>query len=241
MSDNPKYPESTDVTNWDQFTQKNPEPPKDNVILEQKYRGSDFTVSEVNPDNPTIVSGTATTVGSGPNYQDTGKKLADIKISSDNFMLGASAGGQLFRDVFENEQSDLNVISEAILNASKGIREKVGLGMQKKALRVKAIQNLERFTDSGGVVKSERYNKEKLTFMKQVLSKMPENTTQEQFDQMVQKLVIARQIMNVKVSLHNSGDISNMGYQDGFKRAFNGLAETYRSQPDYEEKYWYLK
>lgn len=241
MSDNPKYPESTGVTNWDQFTKINPEPPKDSVILEQKYRGSDFTVSEVKPDNPIIVNGTANTVGNEPNYQDTAKKLADIKISSDNFMLGASVGEQLFRDVFENEQSDLNVLSEAILDASKGIKEKIGLGMQKKALRVKAIQNLERFTDSGGVEKSERYNREKLTFMNQVLAKMPENTTQEQFDQMVQKLVTARQIMNVKVPSHNSGDISNEGYQDGFKRAFNGLAETYRSQPDYEEKYWYLK
>lgn len=95
MSDNPKYPESPDVTNWDQFTQKNPEPLKDNVILEQKYQGSDFTVSEVKPDNPVIVNGTAATAGNEPRYQDTKRQLNDVKISSDSFMFGASEGGKL--------------------------------------------------------------------------------------------------------------------------------------------------
>ena len=80
--------------------------------------------------------------------------------------------------------------------------------------------------------------------MKRALSNMPEGTTQSEFDESVKKLISIREILQEDTMpsyLTVEDGVAKAGFKDGFKRAFNSIADTYRSQSDYGEKYWYLK
>lgn len=245
MSDHPKYPESPDVTNWDQFTQKHPKSAKENLILEKKFTGN-YEVSDNKPENPILVEGISLNIGNEPRYQDTEKQLERIKISSDAFMFGANKGWELSHDVFEKDSNDLKVVSDALVEAAKGFKEKIGFGMGGAALRVKAIQDVAMFTDpkNDNWSLTRGFQDRKRSFMKKALSNMPKGTTTEEFDESVKKLMKVRSLLREDFLPSNNvseADHAKAEFKDGFIRAFNGIAETYRSQPNYNEKYWYLK
>lgn len=247
-----------------------------NLIIDAPRRVDGYvSISNVGPDNPLIISGSAVTVGDARQSPDVKQQLEVFKEAGDAFMVGAGIGYTLGYDVFDNNRQELAGVAEAFVEADKGFIDRTPLGRSEGPIKIDAMREMDNFYDPRyqNIELRKSYYEERRKYLgKAYLNWKPidengrvlEKPPQEKFDKLTHKLVTVRNVVagrslpvlpadliENKVTADADKDAVAAeqirkeriakSYQDGFKRAFESIADTKRSEGDFNEKYWYLK
>jgi hypothetical protein len=238
------------------------------IIDAPNRKGGYVNISPVKPDNPLIISGTSVTVGKDPETLDIKAKLDVLKEAGDAFMVGAGYGYTLGHDVFGDNKQELSDVAAAFVSAEKGLLDATFLGRSEGPIRVAAMREMTSFYDerNKGIELRKSYYERRKKYLDKAYSRWEpkilnagteQKPPRETFDTLANKLVTVRKIIageslpvlpedlaENKVVLDNDENAKakiSAGYQDGFKRAFESVAETHKTERGFEEKYWYLK
>ena len=218
--------------------------------------------SREKPSNPITIEGKARTVSKKNEPLDIKNHLDEIKVANSAFEVGAGYGYTLADGVLNTNQDELRDIADAYLQAETGIVDHTPLGRSEWVIKNQAMYQVDGYydkrTDNYPLRRS--YYKQKEKYLKKAYKNWNPKTSgtngfekpsRGEFDKLSRKLVYVRDLISGKTTPVPTEEFKAKGakveesFQDGFKRAFNFVADPLQTNSEaineFRTKYWYLK
>lgn len=207
------------------------------------------------PISPQIIEGRVHNRGHKTEYPDTEKQLDELKKSGQAFEMGAGYGHNLAESLFITDIAHYGSLVQSYVDAGRNFIDRTPFGKSDWVIKYDALMEIDisvkdydtpTSINEVSLKRRTAYQNKAYGKWKPALTESEKKPSFSEFQKLTKQVANARLIISgssLPAPPQATDQLSKKeiaGFQDGFRRGFNVVAQPITEEPDFKSKFWYL-